>query len=428
MSVNEKILPLSKFVSPARRRIRIRILLILCIMYAIAYIDRTNISTAAPIMQHYFGFSSATMGVIFSAFSIPYALLQIFGGTFGQKLGPRKALAFVAILWGIATLATGWAVGFLSLFGARLLLGLSESAAFPTATQAMSRWIPVEKNGFAQGIVHSASRIGGAIAPLIVAALIVWGGWRTAFFATGVLSILWAILWYTMFRNQPSEHKSVSDDELAELSAPQRTVEKKAIPWKRLIKSIAPVTFVDFGYGWMLWVFITWLPTFLSSEYHVSLAKFALYTSLILCAGVIGDTLGGVLSDRLIRTFNNVRKARRTAILIGLIGSAMCLLPLLSAHDAITATVCLALSFFFLEIANAPLWSIPMDVAPEWAGTASGMMNTGFGIAGVISPIVFGVLITKVGWQLPFAISIGLLIAAALVAAIMKPQLVSSKA
>lgn len=137
--------------SPMRRRVRGRVLLMLCVMYAIAYIDRTNISTALLYIKADLGLTDTMAGYVVAAFALPYAFLQIFGGALGGRIGPRKMLAIVAVLWGVATVLTGFSVGIVSLIGARLLLGLTEAAAFPTATQAMSKWIPIDRNGFAQG-------------------------------------------------------------------------------------------------------------------------------------------------------------------------------------------------------------------------------------------------------------------------------------
>lgn len=405
-----------------RPRARTQVLVLLCLMYAISYIDRANISTAAPSIQQDLGLNDTQLGVALAAFSVPYALLSIFGGVIGARIGPRRALALIGLLWGIATIATGFSIGLASLIGARLLLGLSESGAFPVATQVMSRWMPTKRYGFAQGIVHSSSRLGNALAPLAVAALIAWAGWRESFFAIGVLSILWAVLWFGMFRNRPASFRGITQQELDELPAQaQEQSAKPPVPWRRLLRTLAPVVFVDFGYGWTLWVFLTWLPSFLSQSFGLALSSFALFTSLVLGAGVIGDTVGGVLSDRLAQRMRTSAAARRTLIMIGLIGALLALVPLVFTHALVVATVSLAIAFFFLELTNAPLWAIPMDVAPVWAGTASGVMNTGFGIAGILSPIVFGVLVQAAGWQVPFIVSIVLLAAAAVVAGIMRP-------
>ncbi|HEY0259593.1 MAG TPA: MFS transporter [Lacisediminihabitans sp.] len=416
--------------SPIFGRMRGRVVLLLCIMYAISYIDRTNISTAGPTIMKALHLSSGEFGVAVAAFSIPYALLQVFGGNLGERVGPRRALFWIGVLWGVATIATGFSVGLLSLVGARLLLGLTESAAFPTATSAMARWVPPDRNGFVQGIVHSASRLGNAAAPLIVGGLIVWGdslggpiaGWQVSFILVGVLSALWAVLWAAFFRDRPQDYPKITSQELSEIPRELEKAARPPVPWKRLIRTMLPVTIVDFGYGWTLWVFLTWIPGFLADSYGLALSTYALFTTFVLLAGVVGDTAGGVFGDRLLRRTGNLRFARRTVLLVGLIGSLVCLSPLLFVHNLPVVTVALSLSFFFLELCNATLWAIPMDVAPEWSGTASGMMNTGFGLAGIFSPILFGVLVDTTGWQWPFAASVALLAGAAVVAGFMKPK------
>ncbi|PZE28796.1 MULTISPECIES: MFS transporter [unclassified Curtobacterium] len=408
--------------SPFRGRLRGRVLLLLCVMYAISYIDRTNISTALPEMAKDLDLSTTAQGAIVSAFALPYAFVQMGGGWLGEKIGPRRSLLAIGVLWGVATIWTGLAGGVLSLFLARALLGLTEGSAFPTATQAMSRWIPRDRNGFAQGIVHSASRLGNALAPLLVAAIIAAAGWRESFIYVGLLSAIWAGFWWFLFRDRPETAPGISQRELDELPPAQVRATRPPVPWRQLIKQILPVSFVDFGYGWTLWVFLTWIPSFLADSYHLPLTTYAGYTSVILLAGVIGDTVGGIVSDRLIRRAGDARKARRTVLLIGLVGSAVCLLPLLFSHHLWLASASLMLSFFFLELTNANLWAIPMDVAPQWSGTASGMMNTGYGFAGVFSPIVFGWLVGVSGWQWPFALSVALLLGAAIVAWFMNPR------
>jgi len=403
-------------------RRRGRVLVLLCVMYFIAYFDRTNISAAGPSIIKEFDLTKAEFGLAASVFAFFYATLQIFGGWIGEKIGPRRGLLILGLLWGLSTFFTGLAVGLVTLLIARAILGFSESATFPTATQAMSRWMPPDRNGFVQGIVHSASRLGTFAAPIVVTTLIIWTGWRESFFIVGVLSMAWAVVWFVMFRDRPKDMKGMTAQELSEVPAIPKAADRPPVPWKRLIRTILPVTLVDFGYGWVAWVFFTWIPTLLATVYKQDISKYGLLTSLILAGGVIGDTLGGVLSDRLLRKTGNARSARRTLLLIGFIGSALCLVPLVFSPPLTVAIVALAFSFFFLELTNAQLWSIPMDVAPTWSGTASGMMNTGFGVAGILSPIVVGGLVDITGnFVVPFAISIAILVAATVLAGVMKP-------
>jgi MFS family permease len=398
---------------------------LLCIMYFIAYFDRNNIATAGPSIIKEFHLTNTEFGLTASVFALFYALLQVFGGWIGEKIGPRRGLLILGVLWGLSTLFTGLAVGLVTLLIARAILGFSESATFPTATQAMSRWVPADRNGFVQGIVHSASRLGTAVAPIAVAAMILWSGWRASFIYVGILSVLWALIWYAMFRDRPREMKGITKQELSEVPDLPRAADLPPVPWKRLIRTILPVTLVDFAYGWVAWVFFTWIPTLLSDVYHQDVAKYGLLTSLVLIGGVVGDTLGGVASDWLIRHDWSARSARRALLLIGFIGSGVCLVPLVFTPPLTVTVVALALSFFFLELTNAQLWAIPMDVAPTWSGTASGMMNTGFGIAGIVSPIIVGALVDWTGgFAWPFGLSIGILLAATVLAGIMRPKLV----
>jgi MFS family permease len=399
------------------------VVVLLCVMYFISYFDRNNIATAGPSIIKEFHLTATQFGLAASVFSIFYAVLQIFGGWIGEKVGPRRGLLILGILWGLSTLFTGLAVGLISLLIARAVLGFSESATFPTATQAMSRWVPPDRNGLVQGVVHSASRLGTAVAPIVVAALIVVSGWRSSFIYIGLLSMLWAVVWYVMFRDRPKDAKGITAIELAEVPDIPRPADRPPVPWRKLIRTILPVTLVDFGYGWVAWVFFTWIPTLLATTYHQNVANYGLLTSLVLVGGVVGDTLGGFVSDRILRRTLNARFARRTLLLIGFIGSLLCLTPLIFTPPLNVAVVALAFSFFFLELTNAQLWAIPMDVAPTWSGVASGMMNTGFAVAGIVSPIAVGALVDSTGgFAFPFGISVGILVAAAVLAGVMRPK------
>ena len=391
-------------------RVRGKVLLLLCAMYFITYLDRVSISTAAPFMRDDLNLSNTQLGVALSAFAVPYAFFQIIGGLMGDRFGPRRVLGITGLLWTAATAATGLATGLTSLVIARLGLGFGEGASFPTATTAMSKWMPEDKRGLAQGVTHSAARIGNAIAPLLIAGIIASFGWRASFLITGGLSFLWVIAWYWYFRDEPKTHPKMTETELAELPAYQQAEDRTPVPWGPLLRRILPITFIDFCYGWTLWVYLTWIPTFFKDNYGLDLKGFALFTSLVLFAGVVGDTAGGIISDRWYRTTGNLKAARQGVLITGLMGSFAFTMPTIFIHDLTVAAVCLAMSFFFLELTNPILWSMPMDIAPAHAGTASGLMNTGFGIAGILSPFIFGLLVDQTGsWVVPFVLSSALL-------------------
>lgn len=403
--------PRRTFLDSFRHRVRTKVLVLLCLMYLITYMDRVNISTAAPFIKEDLGLDNTQLGLALAAFSIPYAFFQIFGGILGDKFGPRRVLFAVGLVWATATMLTGFAVGLISLFAARLALGFGEGASFPTATTAMAKWLPLERRAFGQGITHAFARIGNAIAPLAVAALIALWNWRLAFFVFGVISLLWAFAWVVSYRDRPADHPKMTEEELAELTADQQRDARPPVPWKMMFARILPVTFVDFCYGWMLWVYLTWIPSFFHESYGLELKKFALFSALVLVGGVVGDTVGGVLSDYLLRRTGSLKIARRAVLVVGLLGSFVFILPTLFTHHLALTTVCLGVAFFLLELTNPVIWSIPMDIAPNHAGTAGGLMNTGFGIAGIVSPIVFGHLIDATGtFVASFTLSAALLV------------------
>jgi sugar phosphate permease len=406
-------------------RCRYLILGVLCLMYFIAYVDRVNISVAAPLIRQEWGLSASELGLVFSAFAVPYAVMQILGGWLADKLGPRLVLSALSILWGVATIFTGFAWGVASLVVFRFLLGIGEGGAFPTATRAFTYWMPVSERGFAQGITHSFARLGGAVTPPIVLAIALASGWRDSFLLLGAISLCWTVAWIWLFRNTPIEHKWVSQNELTEIgvkSSDMHAAAKGKTPWLSMVKRMWLVTFVDFCYGWSLWVFLTWLPSYLKDARGLDLKQIALFASLPLLAGVVGDTLGGVTSDFILRKTGSLKLARRGVLVAGLVGALAFIVPAIYTQTALSAVYYLAASFFFLELTNAVLWSLPIDIAGKYAGTAGGMMNTGFGIAGIVSPVVFGFLIDKTGsYEVPLTITAFLLLVGAFSALFIDP-------
>ena len=404
--------------------VRHRVLAVLCLMYFVAYVDRVNISVAAPVMRREFGLSATELGFIFSAFAYPYAAMQIAGGWLSDRLGPRLVLTLLSVLWAAGTILTGISWGIASLVVFRLLVGIGEGGAFPTATRALTYWMPVAERGSAQGIVHAFARLGGAATPPLVLALVAASGWRASFLVLGGVSLLWTLVWLLVFRNTPDEHPAVGVEERAELARTTSAPRSRSgpTPWRALVSGMWLVTFVDFCYGWSLWMFLTWLPSYLSEAHGFKLDTLAIMTMLPLSAGVAGDAVGGFLSDAIYRRTGKLRPARVGIIVAGLLGAFAFIVPAARTASAQGAVYALAAAFFCLELTNAAIWALPIDIAGPYAGTAGGMMNTGFGIAGMISPVVFGMIIQRTGrYDLPFLISAGLLLLGAGAAALIDP-------
>jgi sugar phosphate permease len=396
------------------------ILVLISLMYLITYLDRVNISTAAPVISKEFGFDKITMGVIFSAFVWAYAMFQVPGGWLSDRFGPRNVLTIIVGYWSIMTAATAAATGATSFVVVRFLFGVGEAGAFPGATRAMQLWYPRQERGFVQGITHSASRVGAAIAPPIVVLIMTTLGWRSVFYICGAVGIFWSIWWYLAYRNLPEEHGLVNRAELEHI----RGIDEKgsvnqaesgrtaSVPWGTLLRSsnMWAIMCAYFTYVYCLWIFLSWLPSYLVEFRHFTLLKVGLLASLPLWAGVVGDTVGGLATDWLLSKTGNIKLARRAVAIVGMLGCAIFIVPAALTENAYTAVYCLTASMFFLECTIGPSWAVPMDMGGEHSGTVSGMMNMAGNIGGALSPIVFGVLVQFGSWQAPFIVAASLLV------------------
>jgi MFS family permease len=395
----------------------------LCVMYFITYVDRVNIGTAASEIQKELHLTNTQLGLVFSAFAYPYLLFQVIGGWVGDHFGPRRTLFWCGFIWAGATIMTGFVTGIVTLFMARVALGFGEGATFPTATRAMQYWTPADRRGFAQGLTHAFARLGNAVTPPLIAALMAWLTWRGSFIVLGLVSLLWGAVWVWYFRNEPKDHPSITPEELASL--PPRTAgARPQVPWAPLLRRMWPVTLTYFCYGWSLWLYLNWLPLFFKNNFSLDIKNSALFASGVFLAGVVGDSLGGILSDGILKRTGNVRLARLSVVVAGFAGALLSLFPMLFIHDITIVALCLSAGFFFIEITIGPMWSVPMDIAPKFSGTAAGLMNTGSAFAAIVSPLVAGYVIDLTGnWFLPFLMSMGLLVLGGLTAFLMRPEI-----
>ena len=401
------------------------VLFLICLMYGITYIDRVNVSTAASVFQVELHLSNTQVGQVFSAFAYPYLIFQIIGGWVSDRFGARLALTVAAVIWAGATLSMGFVGSLHAMLFARVMLGFGEGATFPTATRVMSDWTAEGKRAFAQGITHCSARLGNALTPPLVAWLISVVTWRGSFILLGIISLFWAVAWVLYFRNDPADHPRITAAELAALprSAARAGGMKEPVPWLPLARRMLPVTLVYFCYGWTLWLYLAWIPSFFFHSYGLDLTKSALFSAGVFFAGVVGDLSGGIVSDRIFARTGDRNKARRNLVVGGFLLSLAWMLPILFTHNLTGAAICLSAAFFCSEFTIGPMWAIPMDIAPRFSGSASGLMNTGSALAAILSPLVFGFVIDKTGnWELPFIGSIGLLFFGAILAFWMKPN------
>lgn len=381
--------------------------------YMITYMDRVVISSAVPSIKEEFHFNNETMSWILSSFRWGYALFQIPGGWLGDLMGPRRALTLIVIWWSAFTSLTSFMWSATSMAAARFLFGVGEAGAFPIATRSLSRWILPTERGYAQGITHAGSRLGAALTPTLVVAMIGLYGWRMPFFVFGALGVVWAIVWFWYYRDTPDEHPSVNAAELELIHGGVGKAKAKAsgaVPWSEILASptLWMLAAMYFCYGWCLAVYLDWFPTYLKEHRGLTLKAMGVYASLPLLAGVLGDFLGGWVSDRIAHSTKNLKLARSGVAVAGFALAAAGIIPATLAQSAETCVAFTCLAFFGLEVTVGVSWAVPLDIGGDWAGSVSSVMNTAGNIGGAISTLALGYLVRDYGWNVPFLVAAAL--------------------
>ena len=406
-------------------RTRWTILSLMSLMYLISYMDRGNISVAAPQIAHQFGLSPTQMGLVFSSFVWTYAIGQIPSGWFGDRFGPKTVLTVAMVWWALASGSTGLAMGFVSLLCARLVLGLGEAGVFPVGTRAMQLWFPKSERGRIQGITNGSSRFAVAVTPFVAVAIMSAFGWRPIFFIFGSVGVLWAILFSRIYCNRPEEHARVNRAELVHIRGDRAPAEQQSgnagnrpkTPWKLILRS-PNMWYIMLAYGCFFYgtyFFLSWFPTYLEEYRHFSLKSLGFVASIPLLVAMAGDVLGGSLSDWVYRRTGRLKFSRRIVAAPAMLIAGAFLIPTGLCRSPWTAVLCLALSFFFLDMAAAPSWAVPMDVGGEFSGTVSSIMNSAGALGASASPLVFGFFVQRGSWVVPFFVTAGMLASGALI-------------
>ena len=411
--------------SPRPTRRRWSVLLLVSFAYLISYMDRGNISVAAPQVAREFHLSPTQMGLVFSAFAWTYAVGQIPSGWFGDRFGPRAVLTVVMVWWAVASGSTGLAAGFASLLAARLFLGLGEAGVYPVGTRAMQLWFPRSERGRIQGITNSAARLAVAVTPLVAIAIMTALGWRSIFYIFGSLGAIWAIVFSRLYRNRPEEHRRVNRAELLLIQgrgadrAQQRAKPdtRPQTPWKTILRS-PNMWYLMIAYGCYFfgtYFFLSWYPTYLEVDRHFSLKSLGLVASIPLFVAVAGNIVGGSLIDWVYGATGRLKFSRRVVAAPAMLIAGIFLIPSGLSRNPWTAVLCLALSFFFLDMVFGPSWAVAMDVGGEFSGTVSSIMNSAGAIGASASPLLFGFFVQRGSWVVPFLVTAGMLAAGALI-------------
>ncbi|HYJ36227.1 MAG TPA: MFS transporter [Rhizomicrobium sp.] len=381
-----------------RTSIRWKVMFAVFLIATVSYLDRTNLSVAAPVLRQELNLSPTQLGLVLSAFSWSYAIAQIPAGLVASWLRPRLTYLVALWLWcGLLALTT-LATSFTALVLFRIPFGLAEAVTWPAASVLMSRWFPRIEYAQAMSLQNLGLVIGAAVAPPIVAFIIAFWGWKAAFIITGLIAGILGTLFYLYTKDDPADDPRVSPEELAWIHHDQIPEDNSPLPkgYIRMLlgrPSLWAVGMANFGLDFINFLFLTWYPTYLTDQYHMSLKQmgimamepyiFALFTVLGAGRLVRALTDGGMDSA----------SARRMVIFGGLLIGTAALVVAVNISDLYGSVTAMSLGYAFVMSILGPMWSIPAEISGrKGAGFAAGFVNFVGNVGGIGSPILMGVI------------------------------------
>jgi len=369
----------------------------------INYLDRTVLGIAAPDVSREFHLSPEVMGVVLSAFSWAYVAGQIPGGIVLDRLGARLTYFLSVTLWSLFTLLQGFAVNLSSLMGARLGLGLCEAPCFPANNQVVTAWFRQHERARATAVYTVGEYVGLAcFGPALL-----WTsshyGWRTMFVAVGAVGVLFGLVWWWLYRDPAEE-------------AGRARAKGTPFSWKQVgqllrARQVAGACLGQFGgYSTMIF-FLTWFPTYLATERHMPWIRVGWFSVLPFLAGGAGVLFGGWLSDYLIRRTGSINLARKLPLIAGLLGASSIIGADYATKDGVVIAI-LSLAFFSQGMTGLG-WAIISDIAPRnLTGLTGAIFGFSANLAGIITPIVIGVVVGRTGsfaWALAYVGAVALM-------------------
>ena len=371
----------------------------------INYLDRSNLAVAAPALSSDLALNSKQMGIIFSAFSLTYGILQIPGGILADKIGPRVLYAICLVTWSLSTMALSLAKGFGTLFGFRLTVGIFEAPSYPINNRVVTSWFPDNERAAATAIYVSGQFIGLALLSPILAIIQTHYGWQGMFLITGAVGLVWGVVWYFVYRD-PLDHPKVNREELDYIEKgggllkgkSQQGAQAKSFSWQDLRKILSSKTLwgvylAQFCVNGLLWFFLTWFPTYLVQFRKLTFVKSGFLSSIPFMAACVGLLLSGFISDYLVKQGWSVAAARKTPIIIGLLISVSIIGP---NYTSDTAMVIFFLSLAFFGAGMALIsWVFVSILSPKnIVGLTGGVFNFCGNVAGFVVPIIIGYLVS----------------------------------
>lgn len=382
-------------------RVRYGLLGLLFLVTALNYLDRSNLSVAAPHIKEEFSLSSTELGLLFSLFSWSYVLVQIPGGWLLDRLGPKMAYGYALVGWSLITVATGFARGLNTLLGLRIALGLSEAPTFPANNKFVSTWFPSTERARATAVYSGGQYLGLALALPLLSWIIAASGWREMFLITGLAGLVLAVFWFWKAHSRPIEHPKINQAELALTRETEGAPARAKANWPEIRQLLAHrrlwgMYIGNFAANGVMWFFLSWFPTYLTDEKGITGITGGSIGSVPYIAALVGVLSSGYISDWLLRRGLSRTAARKTPLVCGFVLSGGIVLANFTES---TGLVILIMSVaFFGQGTSALGWTICSEVAPVRSlGLAGGVFNFFTNLGGAISPLVVGVILDRTG-------------------------------
>ncbi|MFD2257067.1 MFS transporter [Luteolibacter algae] len=371
------------------------------------YIDRTCIQVAGDAIKRDLNLTDTQFGWILSIFTLGYALGQTPSGILADRHGPRKLLTGVIGLWSVLTAVTASGFNFISMMVIRFLFGASEAGAFPGMARATLNWFPVKERGLVTGINFSASRLGGAAALPLMVWLIEAAGWKGSFHILGGIGVIFAIVWFLLFRDTPEEAKNISGKERDYIIEHRQKINRSAdapeVGFGQLVsdRNVILLMAQYFCSNFTFFFCLSWLFKYVKDTYGLAAADTALLAALPLLGGAAGNWFSGWLVDRLYQS-KGVTISRRIPAIVGFVLATAGLLLSLQMATAFPAVICLTIAVFGADMTLASSWSCCVDIGGKSSGAVSGTMNMAGNLGSFATSLAFPYLLAWFGSTTPF--------------------------
>jgi len=394
----------------------------------IVLFDRILLSVAKDPVAESLALSDKQMGWAMSIFALGYALFQTPAGLFADKFGPRKILTAVVALWSIFTALTGAVWNYLVLLIVRFLFGAGEAGAFPGMARAIYSWIPLQERGIVNGINFSGGRIGAAFALPMVAWLMDLVGWRMTFMILGAVGLLWGVIWYLWFRDNPEDHVGMSKEEVdfihEHTNRSSKEEEKAKIDFGKLFKSKQMWLLMGqyFSSNFTFFFCLTWLFPHLKLKYNLDALEAGFYASAPLIFGALGNWFSGFLVDYIYKR-NKWALSRKIPAIIGFVLASVGIVASVYMEEVTPAIIFISIAVFGADMTLSPSWSACVDIGKQFSGAVSGTMNMAGNIGSFLTALAFPYLLDMTGSEVPFFyLAAGLNVLAIFLWMAVKPQ------